>query len=108
MSSDVLIVPVITVSSHLHFAEVGHDATAQDVIDDLSKREEVKLDVLGDLEDAGWALQRIRVERNGRTWEEEELETLGDGMARSILHEPVFLKNSMQESLNLQQSWLHC
>ncbi|KAJ3796793.1 armadillo-type protein [Lentinula aff. detonsa] len=78
-----LIVPVVLVNGDLQFAEVGHDATAQDVLNKLLETSDVKNDILGDLEDQGWALQRLRLERKGRRWEEQELETLGDGLVKS-------------------------
>ena len=74
-----LIVPTITPSGSLHFAEVREDAQAQDVIDVLLGIDGLKEELLGDLEDNGWALQKIRMEQNGRAWEEEELTGLGDG-----------------------------
>lgn len=79
MPDDLLIVPTILCSGSLHFASVSHGAIVQDVIDSLVALEEVQTDVLGDLQSQGWAIQRIRKEHNGRTWEEEELEALGDG-----------------------------
>lgn len=80
MASQPLIVPIQLVTGSLHFAELlSEEGTAQDVIDHLSKSEEVRRDILGDLEDQGWALQRIREERSGRPWEEDELVGLGDG-----------------------------
>lgn len=85
MPDDLLIVPTILCSGSLHFASVSHDAVVQDVIDSLVTLEEVREDVLGDLQPQGWALQRIRKEHNGRAWEEEELEALGDGQF-SFLH----------------------
>lgn len=75
-----LIVPTVLVTGSLHFAEVQRDSTAQDVINVLVSLNEVTNEILGDLEDHGWALQRIRVEPYGRPWEEKELEALGDGM----------------------------
>lgn len=68
----------------LHFAEVQQDSIAEDVIHVLMVVDEVKDEVLGELEDYGWALQRIRAEPSGRPWEEDELEALGDGMSLSI------------------------
>lgn len=79
MPSTSIIVPTILTSGALHFASVGPEDTAQDVIDALVKVDEVRSEVLGDLEDRGWALQKIRVEQSGRQWEEDELEGLGDG-----------------------------
>ncbi|KAK0190552.1 armadillo-type protein [Armillaria mellea] len=81
-------VPTIFTTATLHFAEVSEDATAQDVIDALI--ETARAEVLGGLDDQGWALQKIRVERNGRPWEEDELEALGDGtLYPSILVAPL-------------------
>ena len=74
-----LVVPVILTNGALHFAEVAPDATTQDVIDVLVANTDVTTEALGDAEDDGWALQTVRVEQPGRTWEEEELEALGDG-----------------------------
>lgn len=79
MPDDLLIVPTILCSGSLHFASVKHDAVVQDVIDSLVALQEVQEDALGDLQPGDWALQRIRKEHNGRAWEEEELEALGDG-----------------------------
>jgi len=79
MSAKPLIVPVVLITGSLRFAEVQEDAVAQDVINHLVAIQEVRAEVIGDLEDHGWALQKIRVEHNGRTWEEDELEALGDG-----------------------------
>ena len=74
-----LIVPTVLTNGTLHFAEVASNSTAQDVINALIALDDVKRDALGDLEDRGWALQRIRKEQAGRRWEEHELEALGDG-----------------------------
>ncbi|KAJ6583786.1 hypothetical protein B0H10DRAFT_2168123 [Mycena sp. CBHHK59/15] len=74
-----LIVPTILPTGSLRFADVGQNATAQDVIDTLLALDGVRSEVLGDLEDQGWALQKIRAEQSGRPWEESELEALGDG-----------------------------
>ena len=79
MPDDTLIVPTILPSGSLHFASVQHDGTVGDVINSLSALDEVKSDVLGDLPPRGWALQLIRNELPGRQWEEDELESLGDG-----------------------------
>ncbi|GLB34079.1 putative diaphanous FH3 domain contatinign protein [Lyophyllum shimeji] len=79
MPSNSLIVPTVLVTGSLHFAEVPEDSIAEDVIHVLIVMDEVKDEILGDLEDHGWALQRIRVEPSGRPWEETQLEALGDG-----------------------------
>jgi len=74
-----LIVPTLIPSGALHFAAVRQSATAQDVIDALSTLDDVRGDVLGDLEDSEWAVQRIRRPQPGKPWEEEELKQLGNG-----------------------------
>ncbi|KAG6861568.1 hypothetical protein C0995_014864 [Termitomyces sp. Mi166 len=79
MPTHSLVVPTILVTGSLHFAEVFEDSIAEDVINVLIVLDDVKNEVLADLEDYGWALQRIRVEPSGRVWEEAELEALGDG-----------------------------
>ena len=86
MSDKPLIVPVVVPTGSLHFATVQLDATVQDVIDALLAQPEVATEVLGGLDNAGWALQKIRIERNGRQWEEEDLEKLGDGKSRFPPH----------------------
>jgi diaphanous 1 len=75
-----LIVPTVLASGSQHFAEVRSNGTVQDVIDVLTALEEVKSDILGELQEDGWALQKIRVQQRGRQWEENELEAFGDGM----------------------------
>lgn len=74
-----LIVPTLSPSGALHFAAVGHNATAQDIIEALSVLEEVTQDILGDLEDAGWAIQRIRKQPL-----EDDLRTFGNGACIDI------------------------
>ncbi|KIK67748.1 hypothetical protein GYMLUDRAFT_68769 [Collybiopsis luxurians FD-317 M1] len=78
-----LLVPVLLVNEDLEcgWTEVGHEATAQDVLNKLlAETPNAKRDILGDLEDQGWALQKLRREEKGRKWEEKELEQLGDGL----------------------------
>jgi len=79
MPESPLIVPVAVPTGSLYFATIKPDGIVQDVIDTLLARLEVTSEVLGGLESAGWALQKIRIEKNGRQWEEEDLEKLGDG-----------------------------
>lgn len=80
MSSNTLIVPVLIPNGSLQFSTILLDGIAQDVLDSLVNLEEVRRDVLADLTSDAWALQRIRRERNGRPWEEKELEELDDGV----------------------------
>lgn len=87
MTTEPLVVPIILVTGSLHFAEVDPDARAQQVVQKVLQLDGVSAEVLGDLEDSGWALQRIRVEQAGRVWEEDELSTLGDGAL--LIYNPV-------------------
>jgi len=84
MPSSSLIVPVVVPTGSLHFATIQPDGTVQDVIGALLAQPEVISEILGDLDDSGWALQEIRVEKNGRQWEEKDLEKLGDGTPRHL------------------------
>jgi diaphanous 1 len=79
MPEDTLIVPTLLPSGTIHFTEVSKQGSAQDVINSIMALGEVPKGTLGSLEDRGWALQRIRREKHGRTWEQDELEALGDG-----------------------------
>jgi diaphanous 1 len=76
---DSILVPVLLASGSLHFATVGRSGTAQSVVDALAGLPEVRAEILGELACDAWALQRIRTEPSGRTWEEDELQALGDG-----------------------------
>lgn len=79
MSDEPLIVPVAVPSGSLYFATITPNGTAEDVIQALLLNEGVTTDVLGDLQPFGWVLQQIHRENNGRQWEEDELEALGNG-----------------------------
>lgn len=79
MPDNSLIVPTILTTGSLHFARIRSDGTVQDVLDSLVTLDEVKSDILAGLEDTGWALQRIRREESGRSWEVGELDAIGDG-----------------------------
>ncbi len=84
VNSQPLIVPIQLVTGSLHFAEIhSEEGTVQDAISFLTKIEGVRREILGeDNQDGGsqgWALQKVREERSGRTWEEDELMALGDG-----------------------------
>ncbi|EJD48467.1 hypothetical protein AURDEDRAFT_162426 [Auricularia subglabra TFB-10046 SS5] len=83
MPDDSLIVSVQVPSGTLHFAPVKSDATAHDVIAVLRANRELKAEVLDDLDDDLWALQRMRREERGRAWEKDELDSLGDGILDS-------------------------
>lgn len=84
MSADPLIVPTIVPGGSLHFATIPANGTVQDVLDTLLADADAVAEVLGSLEPYGWAVQRIRREPNGRQWEEDELEALGNGECRSL------------------------
>ena len=84
MPESSLIVPVVVPTGSLHFATIGPDGIVQDVIDVLLAQPEVTSEVLGGLDGVGWGLQKIRIEKSGRQWEEEDLEKLGDGQSRLL------------------------
>jgi diaphanous 1 len=86
MPDEPLIVPVLLPNGSLHFSTVQQASTVQDVLDALTRIKEVQEEVLGDLRCDAWALQRIRLETHGRTWEEEELEALGDGKSNCVFY----------------------
>ena len=79
MSTDLLVVPLVLVTGSLHFVSLQQDARAEDVVKAALEQDGLRDEVLGDLEDGDWALQRIRTEQPGRAWEEDELLSLGDG-----------------------------
>lgn len=79
MADDALIVPVAIPSGTLHFVTLSVNATVQDLLSNLTESDEITSQLVGDLQPYGWAIQRIRKEHNGRQWEEEELEALGNG-----------------------------
>lgn len=81
MPDNSLIIPIVVPTGSLHFAAINPDGVVQDVINALIQLDEVVSEVLGDLVADNWALQQIRREFNGRQWEEEELEALGDGVS---------------------------
>ena len=81
MPESSLIVPVVVPTGSLHFVTIKPDGVVQDVIDALLAQPEVTSEVLGGLDGAGWALLKIRVEKSGRQWEEEDLENLDDGQS---------------------------
>jgi diaphanous 1 len=80
MPVDSLIVPVLLPNGSLHFADITPESTVQDVQARLVCSNEVRREVLGELQSDLWRMQRIRKENVGRVWEEDELESLGDGM----------------------------
>lgn len=79
MADQSLIAPVVVPSGSLHFATISAQGTVEDVVEALVANAEVTSEILGELQPYGWALQKIRREHNGRQWEEEELEALGNG-----------------------------
>jgi len=83
MSDDRLIVPIVLTpesTDSLKFVDVPSNARAQDVIEALLGMDGVKQQILGDLDERKWALQRLREEHSGRPWEESELEALNNGV----------------------------
>jgi diaphanous 1 len=80
MPDDSLLVPVLLVNGSIHFATVSRNATVQVVIDTILAQPGVREEALKDLTCDSWALQKIRKENSGRTWEEEDLKGLTEGM----------------------------
>lgn len=83
MSESSLIVPVVVPTGSLYFATIKPDGIVQDVVNVLLAQPEVTSEILDGLDGTGWALQRIRIEKSGKRWEEEDLEKLGDGQSYS-------------------------
>jgi diaphanous 1 len=79
MAAVPFIVPTLSPSGALHFAAVDQSATAQDIIDTLSVLEDVQKDILGDLPESGWAIQRICKHDPGKTWDANEVTRIGNG-----------------------------
>lgn len=73
-----LVVSVLLLDGSLQYPSISADTTAQDLIETLIRLDEVKGTVL-DVASSAWALQRVRKEKLGRSWDETELVTLGDG-----------------------------
>ena len=82
MAAVPLLVPTLSPSGALHFATVGEQATAQDVINVLSVLDEVKEDILGDLQEAGWAIQKIFRGLDGRL--SKDTNKIQDGMRLTV------------------------
>lgn len=74
-----LIIPVLSPSGNILFASVLHNATIKDVIESLRLPNDTKDEILDDLTDEGWDIQKVRREKSGRVWDEEELESIGTG-----------------------------
>lgn len=85
MSENPLIVPTVLPSGTLHFVTIAHAGTVEDVLENLSANAEATAEILGDLEPYGWALQKVRKYADGKQWEEDELEALGNGMCTVVM-----------------------
>ncbi|KAH0840265.1 hypothetical protein J3R83DRAFT_1272 [Lanmaoa asiatica] len=75
---DPLTVPVLLLDGSLQYPSISADTTAQHLIETLIQLDEVKCTVL-DVAPSDWALQHVRKEKPGRSWDETELVALGDG-----------------------------
>jgi diaphanous 1 len=93
---DPLIVPVLLLDGSLQYPSISADTTAQDLIETLMQLDEVKCTVLDVLGPSVWALQRVRKEKPGRSWDETELAALGDGTlsAGSRLHANIYVQDA--------------
>jgi diaphanous 1 len=74
-----LVVAVLSPSGTVYFASVDTNARVEQVIDLLLRTTDISRQVLGDLNNKGWALQRIRRTPIGHIWTAEELEASRDG-----------------------------
>lgn len=92
-----LIVPTILPNANVHFATVSNDGTAQDVINALLAVGEVQSEILGDLQEHGWALQVVKTAHEGRRWEEDELNALGDGAFLMDSRLPLLIVAQLQD-----------
>ncbi|KAH7919532.1 hypothetical protein BV22DRAFT_1075069, partial [Leucogyrophana mollusca] len=83
MASESLIVPTLLPNGSLQYPTTSSTATALEFVANLLQHDEVKSEILGDLSEGAWALQRIRRQPKGHQWEEEDLEALGNGIISS-------------------------
>src|SRR5262245_3126643 len=97
MPEATLIVSTVLLDGSLQFSEIRSNGTAQDVVDFLLANDNLKSEILGDLTEHGWALQRIRSEKSGRPWEVEELEALGDGSFAQFMIRSTDVAELLQE-----------
>ncbi|KAF9506490.1 hypothetical protein BS47DRAFT_1399443 [Hydnum rufescens UP504] len=78
-----LVVAVLSPSGTLYFASVDTNASVEQVIDLLLRTTDISRQVLGDLDNKGWALQQIRRIPIDYTWTADELEALRDAVEPS-------------------------
>ncbi len=75
-----LVVPLLTTSGSSHTVSVENVATIGNVIDVAISCLDLRSEVLGHLAgDHGWAMQRVRREKQGKVWVDGEMECIGDG-----------------------------
>jgi diaphanous 1 len=79
MADDSLIVPIEIPAGSLQFVTITSTGVIQDLLDTVEGDKHILTQLIGDLPSYGFAIQRIRKEHNGRQWEEDELERLGNG-----------------------------
>ena len=79
MADESLIVPIEIPSGSLQFVPISPNGTIQELLDSVTTNVDIASQLLEDLSPYGFAVQQIRKEHNGRQWEEDELDTLGNG-----------------------------
>ena len=79
MADESLIVPIEIPSGSLQFVTISPNGTIQELLDSVTTNIDITSQLLEDLSPYGFAVQQIRKEHNGRQWEEDELDTLGNG-----------------------------
>ncbi|KAG8219012.1 hypothetical protein J3R82DRAFT_4768 [Butyriboletus roseoflavus] len=93
---DPLKAPVLLLDGSLQYPTISADTTTQDLIQTLIQLDEVKCTVLDVVAPFNWALQRVRKEKPGRSWDETELATLGDGkISVDVRCVPIFTFNGV-------------
>ncbi|KAI6166225.1 armadillo-type protein [Pisolithus thermaeus] len=121
-ASGTVVIPILLLDKTVEHATVSPNATAQDLVDTLTRLDAVKATALPDVPPSAWALQRIRREKAGRRWGQKELDALDKGFIpsaapiRSLVspseddvtprrgpeHEPVSRLVSLHPSLSLE------
>ncbi|KAI6024499.1 hypothetical protein EDC04DRAFT_250355 [Pisolithus marmoratus] len=76
-ASGTIVIPILLLDETVEYTTISPSATAQDLIDVLTRSDTVKATALTDVPSPAWALQRIRREEAGRRWEKTELGCLG-------------------------------
>ncbi|KAL4076318.1 armadillo-type protein [Scleroderma citrinum] len=83
MADDTIVVPILLLDGSTQYPAIPLNATAQNLVDILTRLDVVKATALSDSPSSPWALQRVRKEKAGRRWEPAELDSLDNGIISS-------------------------